>query len=135
MKRRYVVCLLAAMLFMAPGLNAQDASGNLLEVSKAAICTEIVDRSPVGGGVRFPSTVEKLYCFSRISNIESATQIQHVWYFDNIERARVELPVNPPSWRTYSSKKIMPEEIGSWRVDILDNEGNVLKTLGFEIAQ
>lgn len=135
MKPRYLICLLAAMITIAPGLSAQDASENLLEVSKSAICTEIVNRSPADGGVRFPSTVEKLYCFSRISNIEAATQIQHVWYFNNIERARVELPVSPPSWRTYSSKRIMPEEIGRWRVDILDNEGNVLKTLGFDIAQ
>lgn len=134
MRLRYLICILAAMIVVTPGLNAQDASGNLLEVSKSAICSGMVNRKPVNGGVRFTTGVEKLYCFSRISNIESATQVQHVWYFNNIERARVELPVNPPSWRTYSSKRIMPEETGRWRVDILDNEGNVLKTLGFDIA-
>ena len=135
MKSWYLISLLAAMVTIAPGLNAQDASGNLLEVTRSAICTEIVDRSPSEGGIRFPSTVDKLYCFSRISNIESATQIQHVWYYNNVERARVELPISPPSWRTYSSKRIMPEETGRWRVDILDKDGNVLKTLGFDIAQ
>lgn len=134
MTLRYLICLFAAMVVSSHGLWAQDASGNLLEVSKSAICSEIVNRSPVNGGVRFSPSVGKLYCFSRISNIESATRIQHVWYFDNSERARVRLPVNPPSWRTYSSKLIMPEETGRWRVDILDNEGNVLKTLGFDIA-
>lgn len=134
MRLGHLICLLAATIIVTPGLNAQDASGNLLEVSKSAICPEIVNRKPVDGGVSFPPSVEKLYCFSRISNIESDTQIQHVWYFNNTERARVELSVSPPSWRTYSSKRIMPEETGRWRVDILDNEGNVLKTLGFDIA-
>ena len=134
MRVRFLLGLLTALIAVAPGLNAQDVSGNLLEVSKSAICSEIVNRSPADGGVRFSPEVGKLYCFSRISNIESPTQIQHVWYFNNTERARVELSVNPPYWRTYSSKRIMPEETGRWRVDILDNEGNVLKTLGFDIA-
>ena len=123
----------AALLTGAGGLRAQEDSGGLLEVSKAAICTGIVDHEPVDQSVRYPATVGKVYCFSKISNIESATSIQHVWYFDNSERARVKLPVKPPSWRTYSSKRIMPEQTGRWRVDVLDCDGNVLKTLGFDI--
>lgn len=134
MRRRYLFCLLAAMMISAPGLRAQDAPGNLMEVARAAICAEIVNRNPVNTGVRFPATVGKLYCFSRISNIEAATRVQHVWYFSNTERARVDLAVNPPSWRTYSSKRIIPGEIGRWRIDILDSDGNVLKTLGFDIV-
>lgn len=105
-----------------------------MEVSRAAICPQIVDRHPVKQGVRYSSTVGKVYCFSQISNIESPTQIQHVWYFKNAERARVGLAVKPPSWRTYSSKRIMTTDTGRWRVDILDHDGNVLKTLGFDIT-
>ena len=134
MRGRYLFCTLVAMMITAAGLQAQETPGNLMEVSQAAICAEIVNRNPVGIGVRFPASVGKLYCFSRISNIEAVTRIRHVWYFNNTERARVDLAVSPPSWRTYSSKRIMPGEIGRWRIDILDNEGNVLKTLGFDIV-
>lgn len=134
MKLRYLIGILAAAILCAPALRAQEADGNLIEVSRAAICPRIVNRHPVEQGVRYSPTVGKIYCFSRISNIESATQIQHVWYFGNTERARVALAVNPPSWRTYSSKRILATETGRWRVDILDHDGNVLKTLGFDIA-
>lgn len=134
MKLRYLVSILAAAIICAPALWAQEATGNLLEVSRAAICPRIVDRHPVEQGVRYSPTVGKIYCFSRISNIESATQIQHVWYYKNTERARVELAVNPPSWRTFSSKRISTTDTGRWRVDILDHDGNVLKTLGFDIT-
>ena len=33
------------------------------------------------------------------------------------------LNINPPSWRTYSSKIIQPLEIGAWRVEIQDSSG------------
>jgi hypothetical protein len=44
----------------------------------------------------------------------------------------VSLNINPPSWRTYSSKIIQPHEIGAWRVEIQDSSGNVLETVRFE---
>ena len=134
MKLRYFICLAAAMLICAPPLPAQEYPASLLEVSKSAICTGVVDHRPVDPGTQFPADIGRVYCFSRISNIESASSIYHVWYFGNAERARVELAVNPPTWRTYSSKRILPDEIGRWRVDILDREGNVLKTLGFDVT-
>ena len=134
MKLRFITVLLLVLIPCSPALWAQEAPGNLLEVYKSAICPRIVDRQPVDQSVKYPADVGKVYCFSHISNIESPTQIKHVWIYDNIERARVALEVQPPSWRTYSSKRILPSDTGRWRVDILDQDGNVLKTLGFDIA-
>jgi hypothetical protein len=57
-----------------------------------------------------------------------------VWFFDDNERARVDLGVKSSSWRTYSSKIIQPHEIGKWRVDVEDFAGNVIKTLEFEVT-
>ena len=134
MKLRFITGLLLLLIPSSPPLWAQEAPGSLLEVYKAAICPQIVERQPVEQGVKYPADVGKVYCFSHISNIESTTQIQHVWYYENIERARVALKVQPTSWRTYSSKRIMSSDTGRWRVDILDRDGNVLKTLGFDIT-
>ncbi len=65
---------------------------------------------------------------------QDATEIYHVWYFAESERAVVKLQVNSASWRTYSSKIIQPHEIGESRVDVLGPEGEVLKAVRFEIA-
>jgi len=46
-------------------------------------------------------------------------------------RARVDLAIKSSTWRTYSSKIIQPHEIGSWRVEVLDPEGTVLKVIQF----
>jgi hypothetical protein len=94
----------------------------------------VLDREPDGYGTSFPVSVGKLYCFTKVTGAQSPTQVTHVWFFDDNERARVDLGVKSSSWRTYSSKIIQPHEIGKWRVDVEDFAGNVLKTLEFEVA-
>ena len=106
-----------------------------LEAGVAAICQDVVDHEPVDAGISFPASVGKLYCFTKITGAQSPTTITHVWYFGSTERARVDLDVSSASWRTYSSKIIQAHEIGSWRVDVLDSAGTVLKELQFEITQ
>jgi hypothetical protein len=118
---------------MASGLRAEETSS--LEVAVAAICQDVVDREPVEAGISFPASVGKLYCFTKITGAQAPTQITHVWYHGASERARVDLTVNSASWRTYSSKMIQEHEIGSWRLDVLDSNGTVLKELQFEITQ
>lgn len=106
-----------------------------MEVVNSAICEKIVNREVVNEGRSFSASVGKLYCFSKIANIENYTEVVHAWYYGNTERARVTLNVNPPAWRTYSSKIIQAHEIGSWRVEILDASGNLLETVHFEVTQ
>jgi hypothetical protein len=115
-----------------PASEVQQAAQ--LVVSVAAICRDVVDREPDGYGTSFPVSVGKLYCFTKITGAESPTQITHVWFFDGNERARIDLAVNSSNWRTYSSKIIQPHELGTWNVDVLDFNGNVLKRLEFEVA-
>ena len=128
-----------AMKAEEPAAPAEEPAGEMqeasqLEVSVAAICRDVVDLEPVDAGVTFAATVGKLYCFTKITGAESPTHITHVWYFDGTERARVDLAVNSVSWRTYSSKIIQQHEQGAWRVDILDAEGDVLKSLEFQVT-
>lgn len=106
-----------------------------MEVANSAIGEKIVNREIVNEGRSFSASVGKLYCFSKIANVDSYTEVVHAWYYGSNERARVTLNVNPPAWRTYSSKVIQAHEIGSWRVEILDASGNLLNTVHFEVTQ
>jgi len=106
-----------------------------VSIEGASICTGVADREPVDAGTSFAVSMDRLYCYSKIANITEATDIVHVWYFGETERARVSLGVKPPAWRTYSSKIIQTHEIGSWRVEILDASGNLLETVKFEVTQ
>lgn len=128
-----LLVLVATFLGLPVATMAQEAPS--LEVAVAAICQDVVDREPVDAGVSFPASVGTLYCFTKIAGAQEPTKVTHVWYFGATERARVELDINSSSWRTWSSKIIQAHEIGSWRVDVTNEEGTVLKELQFEITQ
>ena len=124
------IILVALGVFVPLAISAVN-----MEVANSAICEKIVNREIVNEGRSFSASVGKLYCFSKIANIDSYTEVVHAWYYGNTERARITLNVNPPAWRTYSSKIIQAHEIGSWRVEILDSSGNLLNTVHFEVTQ
>jgi len=127
------VAIMSLCLIIPFSSHAQQASA--LSVESAAICTGVANREAIDAGTSFSVSVGKLYCFSKIVDIQESTEIVHVWYYGETERARLSLGVNPPAWRTYSSKIIQAHEVGSWRVEILDASGNLLETAKFELTQ
>lgn len=114
-------------------VSAQES--NQLDIEDAVVCREVTNRKAIDPATSFPSWVGKLYCFSRIVGAKSITSITHVWYYGNVERSRISLPVKSADWRTYSTKKIRPGETGVWHVDILDPSGNRLEVLNFQIKK
>ena len=70
--------------------------------------------------------VGKIYCWSTIVGAHRDTAVEHVWYWEEREMARVRLPVHGPKWRTWSSKRIDPRWTGTWRVEILAADGTPL---------
>jgi len=123
--------LITAFFFLSIPAASIGQEAIELDVDVAAICTSVVERQPVGTGISFPASVGELFCFTKILGAQTPTQITHVWYFGLTERARVNLAVNSAVWRTYSSKKIQPHEIGAWHVNVLDATGTVLKVIQF----
>lgn len=123
------VILIVCMVFAAV------AFASTVRVENAAMGEDVVNREVVSQGASFSTSVGKLYCFSKIANIDSHTNVVHAWYYGSEERARVSLNVSPPAWRTYSSKVIQAHEIGVWRVEILDQDGNLLDTVRFQVTQ
>lgn len=134
MKRLVFALLVLVTTCLGLQATGQSQETSQLEVSAAAVCKNVVSLEPVDSGISFPVSLGMLYCFTRITGAQSPTQITHVWYFDGTERARVDLAVNSGSWRTYSSKIIQSYEMGAWRVDVLDSDGKMLKTLDFEVT-
>ena len=128
-----VLATLVAMSFLnAATTDAQQAGP--LEVAMGAICRDVINRQPVDVGTSFEASVGKLYCLTKIIGASGPTEITHVWYFGNTERARVSLDVNSASWRTCSSKIIQAREIGAWHVDVLGPADELLQTFDFTIT-
>jgi len=103
-----------------------------ITVEDAAVCLEVEERQPVGAGDRFPSDVESLTCFTRIVGGEGESVV-HAWIHDGTTRARVELQVGSSSWRTWSTKTILPSWTGAWEVKIMTPAGQVLHSVTFTV--
>ena len=104
-----------------------------LIVEDAVICQDVVDRTPVESGFVFSNNIGQVCCFNRIVGAKTETEITHNWYYNDVQMASVPLSVRSNNWRTYSSKKIMPQQKGNWKVEIIAQDGQVLKQLTFTI--
>ena len=123
-----LVLLVAIGLAMPGTVTAQQ-----LSVEESAIALDVVDRAPVGTGSTFRADVGRVFCFTRVIGAEGETTVHHVWYQGDEERANVELRVAGSSWRVWSSKALVPEWTGEWRVEVQDAAGNVIETIQFTV--
>jgi len=104
-----------------------------LTIDKMVVCTGIEEREPVGEGTLFQSGVGKLYCFSLVLGAEEPTVIHHVWYWNDQKMADIPLTIRSSRFRTYSSKNILPQWKGAWRVELTGPKGEILSTAAFNV--
>lgn len=133
MARKFTALLLFALLALAPLAQAQE--GAALQVEEMEFATGIENRVPVGVAASFAVTVGKIYCYTKIVGAAEPTTVSHAWYFNGEEMAKVELAVNGPSWRTWSSKEMEGTGAGAWRVDVVSAAGDVLASKEFTVTQ
>ncbi len=104
-----------------------------VETREVGIGTYIADRSLGGMQDAFDSGVGRLYAFSRVVGAEGNTTIYHRWYYEEQLMAEIELSVRSDNWRTWSSKAVMPEWTGEWRVDVVSDDETMLHSVKFTV--
>ena len=120
----------AAMLVARPAMCQTP-----LKITEMAVTTKIVRGNPIDSVHRISATsVKALYCFTRLVNPspDEAT-IKHVWYKDGEKTGEYDLPVKAGKWRTYSKKAIDRDSAGDWKVEAVDAEGKIVRTVKFRI--
>lgn len=125
--------VVAVMVILFPMWSNQAAAQGVT-VEQSVICKNVVNRSPVDAGNSFASSIDKVFCFTKIVGARHPTKIIHVWYFDGTERDRITLSVGGSPWRTYSAKRLRPSDVGPWYVDVLDAGGNMLDRVAFDVV-
>ena len=134
--RKYwpAVLVMSAAIAVPARVSAQDttrASATTGATVEAAVGTSVENRALVGAAETFPSNAGRVYCFSKVENAGNS-DIEHVWYKDDQEVARVKLHVGGSPWRTHSSKKLGESPAGNWRCDVVQ-DGKVLKAVTFKV--
>ena len=124
------VWVVAMLLFGFVGPTWADEAALIVE--DPAICLDVVNRACVDPNDVFPAGVGKLFCNTKIVGAQEPVSVIHVWMFGDVERARVPLAIRSERFRTFSSKRIQPHEVGDWRVDVLGPDETILTSITFE---
>jgi len=104
-----------------------------MSVEEAVISRGVERLEPVGVGTTFRADIGKLYCFSVVAGAEPPALIRHIWYYEGKRMSEVALPIRHAKFRTYSSKRIMPNCKGGWHVEIVREDGALLRTVNFTV--
>lgn len=115
------------------GLAVPGAVWAQLSVEESAIALDVIDRMPVGSDSTFVASVGRVYCWTLVTGAEGEVAIHHVWFHGDQEMADIELRIGGSPWRSWSSKAIVPEWTGAWRVEVRDSAGNVIETIRFTV--
>lgn len=106
-----------------------------LAASRTIITTSVRERSYDATGItcqgpacamNVADDIGRVYCWSTITGARRDTVVEHVWYWQEREMARVRLAVRGPRWRTWSSKQIARVWSGTWRVEVVTTDGTPL---------
>jgi hypothetical protein len=90
-------------------------------------------RAILGEAASFPAGDGRIYCLTRVHGMSPPTTVTHAWYHEGKTRARVDLNIGSENWRTWSYKTMLPAWTGYWEVKVLDEDGMVLGSAGFEV--
>jgi hypothetical protein len=126
---------LSSFLLVAASLLPAGAEAGSLKITEMAVTTKIVKGNPIDSVHRISSaSIKQLYCFTRlISTEDGETTVKHVWYKGAEKVGESDLPVKGKMWRTFSSRAVEKGMAGDWRVDALDSDGKLLKSVKFRM--
>lgn len=114
--------------------NTQEpATAKELVLGKAIVCEAVKKSIPQNGAIAFSISLGRVYCFTEFPTVPEKMNIYHNWYHRDKKRAGVKLLLKPERWSTFSYVTVKKQDQGPWRVEVTDQEGNVLRTLRFSI--
>ena len=135
MRKYWPAALVASAFLLMPRVgSAQEQAGaaKAAATAEVAVGTAVENRALTGADSSFKAADTKtLYCFGKVTGADNS-DIEHVWYHNDQEVARVKLHVGGSPWRTHSSKNLPDDAAGSWRCDVVQ-EGNVIKSVAFKV--
>ena len=100
-------------------------------VARAQFTTEVVDREPTDRVLVLNNEISKVLFFTELRHFEGK-KIIHRWEYNGSVVSSIPFEVKGPRWRVYSSRDLLPDQLGKWMVVVTDAEGWPLKASIFE---
>ncbi len=110
------------------------AQAGAIEVSRARFTSAIENREPVDEITTLDISHARIFFFSEIRNGQGQT-VTHRWLYKGKVMAEVSFDIKGPRWRVYSSKNLLPFWTGTWAVQVVNGNGEVLTEKRFEYME
>ena len=75
--------------------------------------------------------IQRLYLFTELKGY-AGQQLIHRWSYAGKVQTEALLTIEDSPWRTYSEKWLLPDQLGHWRVEIIDQQQQVLYQHDFQ---
>jgi hypothetical protein len=131
----FLILLLTFGSFLLFPFSAGSQSGNEIGLVEAVMCEDIQEGAPRNRTTVFSIERRTAVCFTAFDPVPKQTDIYHHWFHRDTPSARIKLTLKPPRWSTYSSIQLRVEDIGPWRVEITDSQGNIFHVLRFSVTE
>lgn len=104
-------------------------------VVRSAFTTEIAEREPTQNLQNLTNESGKVMFFTELRDMGGQTAI-HRWEYEGKIVAEIEFNVKGPRWRVWSSKSLIPQWTGDWKVSVINGAGQVIseKNLSYDVA-
>jgi len=145
MNYRILFILFIGFSFLAiPPLSAQtqsdpngpaEAPAAGIKLVQAVMSEDLQERTPQNITTVFTIERRKAICFTAFDPVPEKTVIYHHWFHRDRPSAKLKLTLKPPRWSSYSTIQFRAEDIGPWRVEIADSNGQVFHILRFSVTE
>ena len=134
--RTHALFTLLTILFLSALLDPSplEGQGEKLTLVRAVVCEEMKDGRPLNQAIVFPVGVGKVVCYTDFDPVPKKTVVYHNWYRKDELNTKIRLVLQPPRWATYSTIQLREIDKGPWRIEITDQEEQVLGILRFSIT-
>jgi hypothetical protein len=102
-------------------------------VERSVFTSNIENREPVDELQRVDPAQGTVYFFTELMDFQGQ-EVWHRWIYQGEVMAEVVFQVDGSRWRVHSSKNLMPQWTGEWKVDVVDGSGNVLASRSIEVV-
>ena len=114
--------------------NSLSSPPEKLVLCHAAMCEDINEYSPKNTAIVFSIDIGKVSCFTLFDPVPKKMNIYHKWFYRDKLSTKKKLHLKPPRWSTFSSIQLREVDKGPWRVEITDDDGDIIQVLRFSIV-
>jgi hypothetical protein len=100
-------------------------------VSRSQFTTGIIDREPVDLVETLSTDNNNVIYFTELTDLQGQS-VTHQWVYNDMVMFEKSFDVGGPRWRVWTSKSLQPGWSGTWTVNTLDGDRNVILTQTFE---